>query len=68
MFSCVAYATNARIVMDYEYAKAYFNLYPNYLTAEGPINTKDQLLDVVDYYHTAGIIVRLSVSARALIR
>ena len=54
LLSCPAYARNAQIVSDDEYTKAYFNLYKNYITADDPNQSKDQLLDVVDYYLTAG--------------
>jgi hypothetical protein len=54
MFSSAAYAANAQIVTDDEYVSAYANLYRNYITADDPNETKGQLLDVVDYYLTAG--------------
>jgi hypothetical protein len=53
LFSSASYALNSQLVSDDDYFKAYFNLYKSYITAEGP-NTKDQLLDVIDYYLTAG--------------
>ncbi len=55
LLCCFAYAQGTPIISDDGFSKAYFNLYKSYISSgnETVNNTKDKLLDVIDYYLSA---------------